>query len=116
MVVLMGAPDIPAVVAANAAIAAANLANQNAQNLAAAAAPGGQPPALQAVPPAAAGQPNVLPYDWVGQLYQWICTNLGQARASGLLTASQNTLFENFKITDVGINRNTLSLGLAALV
>ena len=57
-----------------------------------------------------------FPFDWLGQLYQWIDAQLGQPRQSGLLTAAQDSQFENFKITDVGIHRNTLSQSYASLV
>ena len=111
--VLMGSPDIPAVNAANAAIAVANAANAAAV---AAAAAGGPAAVLVNVPAAAAGVVGQLPFDWLGQLYNWIDANLGQARASGLLTATQNSQFEDFKITDVGIHRDTMSQAYAALV
>tara|TARA_B110000037_G_C17124042_1_gene507194 strand:+ start:176 stop:5869 length:5694 start_codon:yes stop_codon:yes gene_type:complete len=111
--VLTGAPDIPAVTAANNAIAAAVAANQAAANAAIAA--GNAPPVPGPLPPPAIGVAGQLPFDWLGQLYQWIDLNLGQARQNGLLTASQDSEFENFKLTDVGINRNTISLAYEAL-
>ena len=107
--VLTGAPDVPATIAANAAIAAAVAANAAAAALA-------PPGAMVAVPPPAVGVAGQLPYDWLGQLYAWIDTNLGQARPNGLLTATENTKFENFKITDVGIHRDTISKSHAALM
>jgi len=110
--VLTGAPDIPAVTAANNAIAAAVAANQAAANAAIAA--GNAPPVPGPLPPPAIGVAGQLPFDWLGQLYQWIDLNLGQARQNGLLTASQDSEFENFKLTDVGINRNTISLAYEA--
>ena len=99
--VLTGAPTAAAVVAANAAIAAANAAN-----LAAIAA--GNPP-VAAIPPAAAGVAGALPADWLAQLYRWIDTNLANARPSGLLTMNQDDEFQRLKLTDVGIDRDTLS-------
>ena len=95
--VLTGAPTAAAVVAANAAIAAAIAA-------------GG------AVPGPAFGVAGQLPDDWVSQLYRWCCATLAQPRPSPLLTSSQNSQFENFKLTDVGINRDTMSVAHAALV
>lgn len=111
--VLMGAPDAPAVRAANTAIATANATNAAAV---AAAAAGGPAAVLAPVPPAAVGTAGQLPYDWLGQLYTWIDSTLGQPRPSPLLTSNQNSQFESFKITDVGIHRNTLSQAYAALV
>ena len=75
--VLTGAPDIPAVLAANTAINAAVAANLAAANAAIAA--GNPPPVAGPLPAAAVGVPGQLPYDWLGQLYQWIDLNLGQA-------------------------------------
>ena len=95
---LLGAPSYAAVLLANTAIAAAQ-----ATNIANAAA--GQP--AVAVPAPAAGTPGQYPPDHVAQLWRWIKNVLGQQRASGLLTATQNTAFENSKLSDVGINRDT---------
>ena len=110
--VLTGSPSVAAATAAEVAIAAAHAANNAAL---AAAAAGGPAAVLIPIPPPAAGVAGQLPVDWVGQLYRWIDTTLGQARPSGLLTSSQNTQFEQFKITDVGVQRDTLRLAYAAL-
>ena len=96
---LTGAPTRDDVTAADAAIAAAVAAN-------AAAVIAGNP--VVPVPPAATGVAGELPNDWVAQLWQF-CQTLGQARPSGLLTLSQNSDFDNIKLTDVGIDRNTIS-------
>ena len=97
--VLTGAPTAAAVAAADAAIAAAIAAN--------AAVP---PPApLVAIPAAAVRVANTLPVDWLPQLWRWICTDLGPARASGLLTLNENSVWDNLKMIDVGIDRDTLS-------
>ena len=95
--VLTGAPTAAAVVAANAAIAAALAAGI-------------------AVPGPAAGAAGQLPDDWVPQLYRWCNATLAQPRPSPLLTSSQNSQFENFKLTDVGIHRDTMSVAYSALV
>ena len=109
--VLTGAPSVLAAAAFDAAVAAHNAAN-------AAAAVLVPPGAAVAVPPMSApsGVAGQLPIDWLAQLYRWIDTTLGQARANGLLHASQNSQFENFKITDVGIHRDTISCSYEALV
>ena len=104
--VLTGAPTAAAATAANAAIAAANAAN-----IAAAAAGA----ALVAVPAAAVGVAGQLPVDWLAQLWRWIDSDLGQPRQSGLLTATQNTQFENSKLIDVGITRDTPTRYFSAL-
>ena len=98
--VLTGSPTVAAVTAANAAIAAANLANV-------ALAAAGNP--LQAIPPAAAGVAGQLPADWLPQLYRWIIANLANPRPSGILTLNQDGQFEAAKLTDVGIDRDTIS-------
>ena len=110
---LTGAPSVAAVTAANAAIAAANAANAAAV---AGAAAGGAAAVLVAIPAAAVGVAGQLPDDWLAQLWRWIDSDLGQPRASPLLTATQNTQFENSKLIDVGIDRNTPTRYYAALV
>ena len=100
IVLLYGAPTRVAIDAANAAILAAN------QNNALAAQGAQGAPAAVAVPAAAVGQPGVLPNDYVHQIYIWLVQVRTQHRPSGLLTANQNTQFENWKLSDVGINRD----------
>ena len=109
--VLTGAPSVLAAAAFDAAVAAHNAANAAAAVLVPPGAAVAVPP--MSAPPGVAGQ---LPIDWLAQLYRWIDTTLGQARANGLLHASQNSQFENFKITDVGIHRDTISRSYEALV
>ena len=98
--VLTGSPTAAAVTAANAAIAAANLANVAA--VAAGMAPG-------PVPAAAVGVAGQLPADWLPQLYRWIKNNLANPRPSGILTLNQDNEFDRAKLTDVGIDRDTIS-------
>ena len=98
--VLMGTPTVAAVIAANAAIAAANLANVAA--VAAGLAPG-------PVPALAAGVAGQLPADWLPQLYRWIKATLANPRPSGILTLNQDNEFDRAKLTDVGIDRDTIS-------
>ena len=85
----------------HAAIAAAIAANAAAALLA-------PPGPTIAIPAPAAGVANQLPDDWVAQLWRY-CVALGQARPSGLLTLNQNNDFQKLKMTDVGIDRNTIS-------
>ena len=73
-------------------------------------------PSFYAVAVAAVGNPGVLPDDYVHQIYLWLINVRTQHRASGLLTANQNTQFENWRLSDVGIGRDTIRLAYASLV
>ncbi|NCG05682.1 MAG: hypothetical protein GWP37_01790, partial [Gammaproteobacteria bacterium] len=124
--VLTGAPTVAAANAANAAIAAANVAVAAAQaqnvaiNAANAALGVGVAPqplvAIPAVPAPAAGVAGVLPDDWLPRVWRYIDTNIGSPVNNGVLDSNQNTEFEQIKITDVGINRDTPQLFLDLLI
>lgn len=70
---------------------------------------GGATAATLAANPAAVGVAGALPADWLPQLYRWIEANLANPRPSGLLTMNQDSEFDSLKLTDVGIDRDTLS-------
>ena len=59
----------------------------------------------------AAGNPPpapVLPINWCSLLWAWIDVTYGQPQRTGLLHLNMNNTWASIKITDVGINRNTI--------
>ena len=69
---------------------------------------GAAPIAAAAGGPGGAAVANQLPTDWAFQLWDWIHTNFGQARQTGLLISNQDSTWANCKISDVGIDRETI--------
>ena len=64
-----------------------------------------------AAPPAGPGGPaiaNTLPTDWAKQMWDWIGNTYGQARQTGLLETTQDGQWAAAKLTDVGIDRDTI--------
>lgn len=59
-------------------------------------------------PGGANANPAALPTDWGMQLWTFIDTNYGQPRQTGLLISNQGDEWANAKLTDVGIDRETL--------
>jgi hypothetical protein len=58
--------------------------------------------------PGGAAVPNQLPTDWAYQLWDYIDTTYGRSRQTGLLESNQDTAWSLTKITDVGIDRETI--------
>ena len=72
-----------------------------------------RPAAIAGVPlvppgPGGAAVPNQLPTDWAYQLWDYIDTTYGRSRQTGLLESNQDTKWSLTKITDVGIDRETI--------
>jgi hypothetical protein len=74
--------------------------------------PGMAPRAVGAVPPGPGGAAvaNQLPIDWALQLWLHIDTQYGALAQNGLLRSNQGATWTNFKLTDVGIDKDTLRL------
>ena len=68
----------------------------------------GAPPAAGPAGPGGPAVPGQLPTDWAMQLWTWLEVNHGQLRQTGLLHSNQNDQWAAIKITDVGINEETL--------
>ena len=64
----------------------------------------------------AAGVAGVLPEDWLPRLWKWMDASIGAAVQNGMLDANHVTEFQQIKITDVGINRDTPQLLLDLLI
>ena len=67
--------------------------------------------AAPAAPPAGPGGAAVAgqrPIDWCTQLWNWIDVNFGQPAQTGLLHSNQGDEWTSAKLTDVGIDRETL--------
>lgn len=80
--------------------------------------PGMAPRLVAAVPPgpggaAVAGQ---RPTDWGLQLWLWIDITYGALAQNGLLRSNQGSTWTNFKLTDVGIDKDTLRRFYAELL
>ena len=68
----------------------------------------GRAPAAPPAGPGGAAVAKTLPTDWAKQLWDWIDNTYGQARQTGLLETTQDGEWAAAKLTDVGIDRDTI--------
>ena len=77
------------------------------------AVPGGAAAIAAALAAGAPAPVAVLPPDWVSLLWAWIDVTYGQPQQTGLLHLNLGNKWTGIKITDVGINRDTIALEFA---
>ena len=70
--------------------------------------PGMAPRAVAAGGPGGAAVAGQHPTDWGMQLWLWIGLTYGDLAQNGLLRSNQGNTWTNFKLTDVGIDKDTL--------
>ena len=68
----------------------------------------GRAPAAPPAGPGGAAVAGVRPTDWGMQMWRWLHITYGRANQTGLLESNQDTNWANTKITDVGIDRETI--------
>ena len=68
----------------------------------------GRAPAAPPAGPGGAAVAGARPTDWGMQMWVWLHTTYGRANQTGLLESNQDMNWANTKITDVGIDRETI--------
>ena len=68
----------------------------------------GVAPAAAPAGPGGAAAAGLLPTDWAMQLWNWIDVTYGRPQQTGLLISNQDDEWTKTKLTDVGIDRNTI--------